>query len=87
MRNPTPRAERLGGIELDGMQINLLMEADITFNSSGIVSIENKKVEKIPVTQFFVESYIMLLGSTAEEVVNHCMNQAKPSETSKQMNT
>ena len=72
---------------MDGTQTNFLMEADITFNSSGIVSVDNEKVEKIPVTQFFVESYIMLLGSTAEEVVNHCMNQAKSSQTSKQMNT
>ena len=72
---------------MDDTQTNLLMEADITFNSNGIVSIENKKVAKIPVTQFFVESYIMLLGSTAEEVVNYCINQAKPSGTSEQMNT
>ncbi len=72
---------------MDGTQTNLLMEADITFNSSGIVSVDNEKVEKIPVTQFFVESCIILLGSTAEEVVKHCMDQTKPSEAAKQINT
>ncbi len=73
---------------MEGTQtVDLLMEADITFNSGGIVSIENKKVKKIPVSQFFVESCIMLLGSTAEEVVKHCMDQTKPSEAAKQINT